>query len=321
LDTKKDKILFKDISFTLQKGETLGIIGKNGKGKSTLLNTIAGELKALHGVTELHSSTTFGHFGQTNISHLNPDNTVMDEVYLSNNKLGEGTVRRICGGMMFSGDDAKKKVSLLSGGEKSRVMLGKILAKEVNVLFLDEPTNHLDMSSIEALTQAIKNFEGSSIIVTHSEELLRAVCDRLIIFSNGSADYFDGIYDEFLEKIGWEDEDEGPKKKSKPKINKKESKRLRALVVQEKSKIATPIKKEISALEKKIISIEALVDTKKEELADFTNKGDNSKVMELSKEIALLEKEAETKFESLEISQTKLDSINDEYQIKLEELM
>ncbi|WP_375723535.1 ABC-F family ATP-binding cassette domain-containing protein [Arcobacter sp. KX21116] len=317
----KDNILFKDISFTLQKGETLGIIGKNGKGKSTLLNTIAGELKALHGITELHTSVTFGHFGQTNISHLNPDNTIMDEIYLSNNKLGEGTVRSICGGMMFSGDDAKKKVTLLSGGEKSRVMLGKILAKEVNLLFLDEPTNHLDMSSIEALTVAIKNFEGSCIIVTHSEELLRAVCDRLIIFSNGSADYFDGRYDEFLEKIGWEDEDDAPKKKSKPKVNKKESKRLRALLVQEKSKIVNPIKKEIDVLEKKIIEIETTIEKKKDELIIVTKNGDNSKVIELSKEIAKLEKEAETKFESLEISQTKVDTINDEYQIKLEELM
>ena len=316
-----DKILFQDISFTLQRGETLGIIGKNGKGKSTLLNTIAGELKALKGTTEMHSSVTFGHFGQTNISHLNPNNTVMDEIYLTNNKLGEGVVRSICGGMMFSGDDAKKKVSLLSGGEKSRVMLGKILAKEVNLLFLDEPTNHLDMTSIDALTLAIKNFEGSCVIVTHSEELLRAVCDRLIIFSNGSADYFDGTYDEFLEKIGWEDEEDEPKKKSKPKVNKKESKRLRALLVQEKSKIATPIKKEIESLEKKIMDVEASIENRKKELLDFTNKGNNSKVIEISKEIAILEKEVESKFTVLEQLQIKLDAINDEYQIKLDELM
>jgi len=316
-----DKILFKDISFTLQKGEVLGIIGKNGKGKSTLLNTIAGELKALRGTAELHSSVIFGHFGQTNISHLNPNNTIMDEIYLTNNKLGEGIVRSICGGMMFSGDTAKKKVSLLSGGEKSRVMLGKILAKEVNLLFLDEPTNHLDMSSIDALTDAIKNFDGSCVIVTHSEELLRAVCSRLIVFSNGSADYFDGTYDEFLDRVGWEDEEPEVKKKTKPKINKKEAKKQRALLVQEKSKIVAPIKKEVDALEKKIIEIEALVEKKNKELVDFTNQGNNSKVMEISKEIATLEKDAESKFELLEVSQTKLDDINNEYEEKMQELM
>jgi ATP-binding cassette subfamily F protein 3 len=95
-------------------------------------------------------------------------------------KLSESVIEIFVELMMFSGDNAKKKISLLSGGEKSRVMLGKIIAKDVNLLFLDEPTNHLDMDSIEALTTAIKAFEGSSIIVTHSEELLRAVCDRLI---------------------------------------------------------------------------------------------------------------------------------------------
>jgi ATP-binding cassette subfamily F protein 3 len=103
----------------------------------------------------------------------------MDEIHSTNTKLPESVIRSICGLMMFSGDNAKKKISLLSGGEKSRVMLGKIIAKDVNLIFLDEPTNHLDMDSIAALT-AIKAFEGSSIIVTHSEELLREVCDRLI---------------------------------------------------------------------------------------------------------------------------------------------
>ena len=182
---KENEVLFKNISFTLQKGETLGIIGKNGKGKSTLLNTIAGELQQQIGSVDFHVSSSFAHFGQTNIAHLNPKNTVMDEIYVGNPRLPESSVRSICGAMMFSNDNAKKKVSLLSGGEKSRVMLGQIIAREVNVLFLDEPTNHLDMQSIDALSKAIKNFDGSCIIVTHSEDLLRKVCDRLIVFSNG----------------------------------------------------------------------------------------------------------------------------------------
>ena len=110
-------------------------------------------------------------------------NTIMDEIYSVNHKLPEALIRSICGLMMFSGDNAKKKISLLSGGEKSRVMLGKIIAQDVNLLFLDEPTNHLDIDSIDALTNAIKAFEGSCLIVTHSEELLRAVCDRLIVFT------------------------------------------------------------------------------------------------------------------------------------------
>jgi ATP-binding cassette subfamily F protein 3 len=243
-----DNILFKNISFALSRGETIGIIGKNGKGKSTLLNAIAGELVALGGSTNFHPSCEFGHFGQTNISHLNPKNSIMDEIYSVNHKLPESLIRSICGIMMFSGDNAKKKIALLSGGEKSRVMLGKIIAKDVNLLFLDEPTNHLDIDSIDALTKAIKAFEGSCIIVTHSEELLRATCDRLIVFTNDGADYFNGTYDEFLDKIGWEDDVEEKKKVVKPKRNKKEIKKLRAAIVTEKGKTTAPIKKEIEEL-------------------------------------------------------------------------
>ena len=126
---------------------------------------------------------------------------------------------------MFSGSAAEKKVSLLSGGEKSRVMLGQIIARPANLLFLDEPTHHLDMDSIEALTQAVKNFKGSVIIVSHSEELLRRVADRLIIFAKDGAEYFDGGYDLFLEKIGWDEDEAVEKVKTTPKVNRKENKK------------------------------------------------------------------------------------------------
>ncbi|RXJ88389.1 ABC transporter ATP-binding protein [Arcobacter sp. CECT 8983] len=319
---QENEILFKDISFTLKKGETLGIIGKNGKGKSTLLNNIAKELTPLSGTIDYHGTTVFGHFGQTNISHLNLNNTIMDEIYVSNAKLPESTVRGICGSMMFSGDDVKKKISLLSGGEKSRVMLGQILAKDVNLLFLDEPTNHLDMQSIDSLTKAIKNFQGSCIIVTHSEELLRQVCDRLIVFAKDGADYFDGTYDEFLEKIGWEDE-EGEEQKEKPKqpkVNKKENKKLRASIIQERSKETNPLKKKIEKLEASIMEIEDYIEKQQAELIQASNQGDNSKIIELSQVIKKQEDEVEQMFESLEENQLKLDELMALYDKKLEEI-
>ena len=317
----ENEILFKDISFTLKKGETLGIIGKNGKGKSTLLNNIAKELKALSGTIDYHGTTVFGHFGQTNISHLNPNNTIMDEIYVSNSKLPEATVRGICGSMMFSGDDVKKKISLLSGGEKSRVMLGQILAKDVNLLFLDEPTNHLDMQSIDSLTKAIKNFEGSCIIVTHSEELLRQVCDRLIVFASGGADYFDGTYDEFLEKIGWEEEGEEQKVKPKqPKVNKKENKKLRASIIKQRSQETSPLKKELEKLENSIMKIEDSIEKQQAELIQASNQGDNSKIIELSQVIKKHEDEVEELFESLEEKQLQLDELMALYDKKLEEI-
>jgi len=315
-----ENILFKNISFTLEKGECLGIIGKNGKGKSTLLNTIAGELKPLSGDVNFHSTTSYAHFGQTNISHLNPKNTVMDEIYVGNPTLSESNVRSICGGMMFSGDSAKKKISLLSGGEKSRVMLGQILARNVNLLFLDEPTNHLDMDSIEALTVAIQNFKGSVIIVTHSEELLRRVCDRLIIFAKEGAEYFDGGYELFLEKIGWEEEEEAEKIKAVPKTNRQENKKLRSSLVQERSKATSHLKKEVDRLEKFIVESEEMLELYHKDLVSASNKSDNSKIMEVSQLISKTEIEIEKKFELLEVAQNELDAITQSYEDKLAEL-
>jgi len=310
--------LFEKISFTLAKGETLGIIGKNGKGKSTLLNLLAGLLQTNNGEINFNANTKFAHFGQTNIAHLSPNNTVMDEIYNANPKLSEATVRGICGAMMFSGDMADKKISLLSGGEKSRVMLGQIIAREVNLLFLDEPTNHLDMESIEALTKAIDNFEGSTILVTHSEELLRRVCDRLIIFVKEGAEYFDGSYDEFLEKIGWdEDEEEKPTEKAAPKSTTKENKKLRAELVRERNKLTSPLKKKVDKLEEKIMDLENTLSIKHEELIEASNAGDSATLMELSKTVSEMENQVEELFEELEEEQTRLDTIVEEYEERI----
>jgi ATP-binding cassette subfamily F protein 3 len=203
----EEEDLFKNLTLSIGREDRIGIIGKNGKGKSTLLNVLAGELKPRVGRITNHPSLSMGHFGQTNIERLDMDSTIITEISDSNHDLGIGQVRKICGTMMFTDELAKKKVSVLSGGEKSRVMLGKILAKQSNLLLLDEPTNHLDMESIETLSKEIVKFPGAVILVTHSELLLRSSVNKLIIFHQGRAEFFDGTYDEFLEKIGWETEE------------------------------------------------------------------------------------------------------------------
>ncbi|MBE0513989.1 ATP-binding cassette domain-containing protein [Sulfurimonas sp.] len=315
-----ENILFKNISFVLEKGERLGIIGKNGKGKSTLLNTIAGELKPLSGEVHMHTSTAFAHFGQTNIARLHPNSSVLDEIHSANTKLSAQNIRSIAGSMMFSGDSADKKVSLLSGGEKSRVMLGQILARDVNLLFLDEPTNHLDMDSIEALTVAIQNFKGSVIVVTHSEELLRRTCDRLIIFTKNGAEYFDGGYDLFLEKMGWEEEENEEKGKQKPKTNFKNSKKAKADLIRDKNKLISPMRKKIDKLEASIIKSEETLASHQKKLLDASSKGDSFKIIEFSKLVSLEQKEVEKMFELLEILQNEFDEITNDYDKKIAEV-
>jgi len=316
-----DEPLFQNITFAMEKGKRLAIIGKNGKGKSTLLNYIAGELPMQQGKLDFHPSTTFAHFGQTNIERLNVKATVVDEIASVHKDMGIPMARNIAGRMMFSGDLGDKKVEVLSGGERSRVMLGKIIATPANLLFLDEPTNHLDMQSIDALADAIDSFEGSLIMVTHSEMLLRRLADALIIFHKGGAEYFDGTYDEFLGKIGWEEEEGMVKvKKAKPKINHKERKKLRKAVTQARNEVRKPYTKEIKLCEEKIEVLEADMAVKNGALTKASDSGDNDLIMELSKDVGLVQQEIDAFFERLEIASEKDDEIVAEYDIKLEEI-
>ena len=313
------KPLFQNLSFTLHKGQWLAIIGKNGKGKSTLLNTIAGELTQQQGTLSMHPETTLAHFGQTNINRLNLKQSIMDAIYDVDPLLGITRVRGICGAMMFSGESAKKEISVLSGGERSRVMLGKIIATPANLLLLDEPTNHLDMYSIEALCDAIKRFEGSVILVTHSEMLLRSLATTLIIFHKDRAEFFQGTYDEFLEKIGWEEELENtPKKVVVTDYN--ASKKERTALIQERSAKLSPLKKNIDACEANIMRLEEQIKAKNEALIVHSNEGNVGELARISKELISEEKELEGLYERFETLHNEHDTLFEMCEAKLKNI-
>jgi ATP-binding cassette subfamily F protein 3 len=203
--------LLEDLSLEIFKGDRVAIIGPNGKGKTTLLNLIAGELQPKTGVVEINDNVKMAYFGQTNVQRLDPKNTVEEEIMytLDNAKNhSRGKARTLAGLMMFEGDAALKYVKVLSGGEKSRVLLAKILATPCNLLLLDEPTNHLDIESCESLIEACEDFEGAMILVSHDEDFLRSFATRLIVFDGDRAFNFEGTYDEFLERVGWVEEKE-----------------------------------------------------------------------------------------------------------------
>jgi ATP-binding cassette subfamily F protein 3 len=198
--------LIENFALSVEKGERIAIIGKNGRGKSTLLRILSGDLNPLEGDIKRSDNLDIGYFGQTNIDRLHPNNSIEEEISSANPKLNYTQIKGICGLMMFSGDKSNKTNSVLSGGEKSRVLLGKILAKSCNCLFLDEPTHHLDMESIEALVNAIQKFEGAVIIVTHSEQILKQMAlHKIVVCHQGKQQLFLGTYEEFLEKNGWQE--------------------------------------------------------------------------------------------------------------------
>lgn len=205
----KEQPLITKLSVQVGKGDRIGIIGKNGRGKSTLLRLLAGELTPESGEVTMSPNTAMGYFGQTNIKRLTDSLTIEEEISQAHPGMHRTRIRGICGTMMFDGDKALKKVSVLSGGEKSRVLLGKIIATPSNLLLLDEPTNHLDLDSVEALKDALLEYDGALVLVTHEEMLLRELCTRLVVFQGDAPFTLEGGYDYFLQKVGWEDEESG----------------------------------------------------------------------------------------------------------------
>jgi ATP-binding cassette subfamily F protein 3 len=200
------ELLIKKLSFYVGIKDKICIIGKNGKGKSTLLKLITGDLEAIEGNVKLNNKAEIGYFGQMNIDRLDPNISIYEEMQNYAPNVPQTNVRRVCGNMMFSGTLSNKIIGVLSGGEKSRVMLGKILLKPSNLLLLDEPTNHLDMDSCESLMEAIRSFQGAVLMVTHNEYFLKEIANKLIVFDDNKTFIFDGGYKDFLKKIGWKDE-------------------------------------------------------------------------------------------------------------------
>ncbi len=217
-----DNILIDHINLEIHPGDRIAVIGPNGKGKSTFLSLLSGELEPLGGSIENHENTKIGYFGQTNVNRMNFDNNVYEEIGSENPHLGIGGARAISGLMMFEGDTALKKIKVLSGGEKSRVLLGKILASPVGLLLLDEPTHHLDMQSIESLKLALNQFKGAVVIVSHDELIVSETANKLIVYDDNKCFVFEGTYPDFLKRVGWSFErKEGVVKIKEPNTNKK----------------------------------------------------------------------------------------------------
>jgi len=273
LDFGYDVPLIENLSFELFKGDRLAIIGPNGKGKTTLLNLLANELKPNNGSIETHNSTVMNYFGQTNVNRLDLQKTVEEEIQSSLADRTRGKARTLAGVMMFEGDNALKKISVLSGGERSRVLLSKILGKPCNLLLLDEPTNHLDMDSVDSLIEALDEFKGAAILVSHDEEILHAFAKRLIIFDRGKASFFDGTYQDFLDRVGWISEAPIPKKAPQPKI----------IPVRKPS--TRPLQQKIQQIEEEIQQNEDFIAECEQNMITAAEQGDGLKIAEISKEM------------------------------------
>ena len=195
-----EKKVFSGVSGVVQRLNKIAVTGVNGAGKSTLLKCIVGSTEPTSGRATIGASVNVGYFSQYSCDLLDSENTIWQEVSNRLPMASVGFLRNLLGAFMFSGDDIEKKIRMLSGGEKSRVMLACILATPVNFLVLDEPTNHLDIDSRETLLNALKDFDGTIMIVSHDRYFLRGIVNRVFEIDHGELRVFDGTYDYYLEK-------------------------------------------------------------------------------------------------------------------------
>lgn len=201
--TKEDgseKLVFEGASALVKRLDRVAVVGVNGAGKSTLLKCITGQTNPTSGVVAVGGSINVGYFSQSSLDVLHPEKTIYDEVHDRIPNASMGFVKNLLGAFNFSGDDSEKKIKILSGGEKSRVILATILANPVNFLVLDEPTNHLDIRSREVLLEAIKTFDGTVMIVSHDRHFLHQLATRVFEVDRNHLRAFDGGFDYYLWK-------------------------------------------------------------------------------------------------------------------------
>jgi ATP-binding cassette subfamily F protein 3 len=255
------------VDFQAERGQRTVLVGPNGAGKSTLLKILANALPLQAGERILGHNVKAGYYSQYRVEMLNPERTVLDEALDTPQRITEQFVRTLLGSFLFRGDDVFKKVSVLSGGEKSRLALVKLLLDPPNLLLMDEPTTHLDMSSIDALLYALDQFEGTLLFISHDVYFIRALADHVVHVNAGQLTAYAGDYQYYLDKTkavsarealtaGAKTEAPARSAEARPTVDRKEQKRIEAERRQARSNKRKGQQQLVHQLEKQIQELE-----------------------------------------------------------------
>ena len=296
--TFDNKKVLNNINFKLYKGEKVGIIGKNGIGKSTLLKIITNSLKADRGEIILGSRVDLGYYDQDH-QNLYPENTILQEINTSINYT-EQYLRTVAGGFLFTADDVLKKISTLSGGEKVRVSFIKLLQNEPNLLLLDEPTNHLDIYSIEILEDALEQFDGTMLLVSHNRHFLNSVCNTIYILDENGLRIFKGNYDDYKESLN-----------KKNTLTTNTDSKLSYEKQKEQSKRIAKLKKDTQNIESRCSKINEDIKILEEQMFDKNISTDVEKLMKIQDNIKKLKDEEQELLELWEQYTLELEEINE----------
>ena len=268
-----------NVSFTLEREDKLGVIGSNGVGKSTLVKTITGQLAPLKGKVVMGTNVNFAYFSQQ-LENLNKENTIYDEIKNTFNDMTPQEARTLLGSFNFKGDDVFKVIKDLSGGEKVRVSLCKILNTKPNLLILDEPTNHLDIINKETILKLLNSYKGTLIIVSHDRYLIDKVCNKVLLIENNKATLYNYGYKEYLEKRSNFNEEMVV---NKVKSVKKEKKKDNSKAIKEIESEITRLENKVKELNNEMLKESVYMDNIKSR--DILNQIDSLKVL-LDKKIS-----------------------------------
>ena len=268
--------VFDHVDFFVQRGDRIALLGQNGQGKTTLAKILAGEIKDYSGEWNLGHNVNIGYFAQNQEEVLSPEKTVLQEAEDAATEETRTKVRDLLGSFLFSGEDVTKKTKVLSGGERNRLALCKLLLRPFNTLIMDEPTNHLDIQSKEIIKLALQKFEGTIIVISHDREFLQGLCDKIFEFRDGSMKEFLGNINEYLEyrqkeslreisaeksKLSQEAEIKAEEKKEAATSEAKSQQNANAFVSKEQKNLQNKLKKieeKIADYEKEIAQLESI---------------------------------------------------------------
>ncbi|MBX2932119.1 MAG: ABC-F family ATP-binding cassette domain-containing protein [Chitinophagaceae bacterium] len=316
-----ENIIIQNGNAEINRGDKIALIGANGKGKSTLLRIIAGT-ENFEGLREWGHNVEESFYAQHQLEALNLNNTILDEMKECGSQKTELELRALLGCFLFSGDDTDKKIKVLSGGEKARVALAKVIVSKSNFLMLDEPTNHLDMHSVELLAESLNKYEGSLILVSHDRYFISKTANKIWEIVNHEIKEFKGSYDEW---VAWNER----MAKQKAQQEKQKEQEVKQIVIEQKNKPqqkhntheTTQLKNDLKQLQKKFSKLEEMINaitTKKNKVEEDLAKPENytnhtafsaleAEYKQLLEEKENLDKHYETMFEEIMNLEAKID--------------
>ena len=317
------KKVFSGVSFLLQRGEKMAVVGPNGAGKSSLLKILSGAARPDGGEVRTGHGVVPAYFGQHQALELDPSLDLLQIMYQLDLDMAEKEIRNILATFLFRKDDVKKRVSSLSGGEKSRLALARIMASRANLLLLDEPTNHLDMDSRKAVENALRRYNGTVVVVSHDRSFLDSFIDRVLEMEDQTCTLYPGKVEEFLymKRRLWKERGETVETGGKPAgakdlqfpVSRKDMRRYVSGIRQEKSRALKPLRNRISEIEAQIQSLEEQKSSLEERLSDPSFYKEGGEIQQVTLRYRETKEALKKFYQEWEETGTEIERISAEY--------